>query len=97
MSLGYRFTSLIRPQWAPEKGSVLTEVVVASLVLSIAIVGVALMFSSARSMVVAQGAERVAFYLAQEKLENIRAQGFAAVPISPGGSCAAAPLRYDLL
>ncbi len=70
MSLGYRFTSLIRPQWAPEKGSVLTEVVVASLILSIAIVGVALMFSSARSMVVAQGAERVAFYLAQEKLEN---------------------------
>ncbi len=52
MSLGYRFTSLIRPQWAPEKGSVLTEVVVASLVLSIAIMGVALMFSSARSMVV---------------------------------------------
>src|SRR5207247_1723639 len=63
------------------------EVVMTSVVLGIAIVGVALMLSSARSMVVAQGDNRVAFYLAQEKLENLRAQGFAAVPISPGGSC----------
>jgi hypothetical protein len=37
-------------------------------------------------MVVAQGDNRVAFYLAQEKLENLRALGFAAVPVN-SGSC----------
>ena len=54
----------------------------ASVVLGVAVVGVALMLSSARSMVVAQGDDRVAFYLAQEKLENLQAQGFAGVPAS---------------
>jgi len=63
----------------------------ASLVLGIAVVGVALMMSSARSFVVAHGDERVAFYLAQEKLENLRALGFAAIPLTPGGACAANP------
>jgi hypothetical protein len=58
----------------------------ASLVFGIAIVGVALMLSSARSFAVAQGDERVAFYLAQEKLEQLRASGFAAIPLN-SGSC----------
>src|SRR5712691_11502009 len=79
--------SKIRPQWARERGFALMEVVMASLVLGIAVVGVALMMSSARSFTVAQGDTRVAFYLAQEKLENLRALGFAAVPINPGGAC----------
>ena len=79
--------SKIRPQLTSEHGLALMEVVMASVVLGIAIVGVALMMSSARSFTVAQGDTRVAFYLAQEKLENLRAQGFAAVPISPGGPC----------
>ncbi len=79
--------SKIRPQWAREQGFALIEVVMTSVVLGIAVVGVALMMSSARSFTVAQGDTRVAFYLAQEKLENLRAQGFAAVPISPGGPC----------
>src|SRR5262249_449245 len=74
-----------------EKGSTLLEVMVASLVLGIAVVGVALMMSSARSFVVAHGDERVGFYLAQDKLENLRALGFAAIPLTPGGACAANP------
>jgi hypothetical protein len=49
------------------------------------------MLSTARSFTVAQGDDRVAFYLAQEKLENLRALGFAAVPTSsgpcPGTTC----------
>src|SRR6266851_978539 len=89
MSLGYRFTlsiiqTQIGPKWATEKGSALIEVVIASLCLGIAVVGVALMMSSARSFTVAQGDDRVAFYLAQEKLENLRALGFAAVPTISG-------------
>ena len=96
MSMGYHFTSFrssfkMGPKWAPEKGSTLMEVVMASLVLGVAIVGVALMFSSARSMVVAHGDERVEIYLAQEKLENLRAQGFAATTpgAPPGVPCTA--------
>jgi Tfp pilus assembly protein PilV len=79
--------SKTRPQWTREQGLALIEVVMTSFVLGIAVVGVALMFSLGRSFTVAQGDNRVAFYLAQEKLENLRAQGFAAVPINPGGAC----------
>jgi len=74
--------SKIRLKLASEHGLALMEVVMASVVLGVAVVGVALMLSSARSMVVAQGDDRVAFYLAQEKLENLQAQGFAGVPAS---------------
>jgi Tfp pilus assembly protein PilV len=80
-----------RPPWAREQGSTLIEVVIASLILGIAVAGVALMLSTARSFTVAQGDDRVAFYLAQDKLENLRALGFAAVPTSsgpcPGTTC----------
>ena len=91
MNLGYRFTlsiiqTQIGPKWAPEKGSALIEVMMASLVLGIAIVGVGLMMSSARSFTVAQGTTRVALYLAQDKLEQLLASGFAAIPFT-GGAC----------
>ena len=83
--------SNIRPQWAREQGFALIEVVVASLILGIAVAGIALMLSAARSFTVAQGDDRVAFYLAQEKVENLRALGFAAVPTisgpCPGTTC----------
>jgi hypothetical protein len=81
----------IRPLWASEHGLAVMEVIMTSFVLGVVVVGVALMLSSARSFVVAQGDTRVAFYLAQEKLENIGALGFAAVPINPGGACAGPP------
>jgi prepilin-type N-terminal cleavage/methylation domain-containing protein len=81
----------MRPQWARQQGFALVEVVVASLILGIAVTGVALMLSTARSFTVAQGDDRVAFYLAQDKLENLRVLGFAAVPTSsgpcPGTTC----------
>ena len=87
--------SKIRPRWAREQGLALIEVVMTSVVLGIAVVGVALMFSSARSFVVAQGDARVAFYLAQEKIENLRIVNFSlltvgappANPCTPGTNC----------
>src|SRR2546425_10458740 len=97
MSLIYHMTACkqagrnLRPQWAREQGFALVEVVVASLILGIAVAGIALMLSAARSFTVAQGDDRVAFYLAQEKVENLRALGFAAVPTisgpCPGTTC----------
>lgn len=74
-------------RWATEDGAALLEVLMAGMVLGIAIVGIALMFSSARSSIVAEGDDRVASYLAEQKLENLRALGFAAVPLSPGSTC----------
>ena len=91
MSLDYRFTlfiiqTKIGPKLAPEKGSMLIEVMIASLCLGIAVVGVALMMSSARSFTVAQGTTRVALYLAQDKLEHLLASEFAVIPFT-GGAC----------
>lgn len=69
----------LRPTLAQERGLALMEVIMASLVFGIAIVGVALMLSTARGFAVAQGDERVAFYLAQAQLEQLRVADFAAI------------------
>jgi Tfp pilus assembly protein PilV len=89
--------SVRKSGWKPrlplrrEQGAALVEVAMASVVLGVAVAGVALMLSAGRSFTVAQGDDRVAFYLAQDKLENLRALGFAAVPTSsgacPGTTC----------
>src|SRR5712691_9473099 len=72
--------SKIRPQWAREQGFALIEVVMTSFVLGVAVVGVALMFSLGRSFTVAQGDNRVAAYLAEQKIEQLQALGFANIP-----------------
>src|SRR6266849_7395941 len=84
MSLGYRFASLkfrakMRPKLASESGLALMEMMATSVVLSMAMVGVILMFTTGRSLNVAQGDTRVAFYLAEQKIEQLRALGFAAI------------------
>jgi hypothetical protein len=75
-----------------ERGIALLEVLTASVVLSIAMIGLALMFSMGSSYVRAEGGERVALFLAQQRLEELRAIGLAravtetetAVPGFPG-------------
>jgi hypothetical protein len=75
-----------------ERGIALLEALMASLVLSIAMIGLALMFSMGSSYVRAEGGERVALFLAQQRLEELRAIGLAravteaetAVPGFPG-------------
>jgi Tfp pilus assembly protein PilV len=86
MALLYQSGWKTRQQGGQEEGFALVEVVVASLLLSIAVVGVAFMLSWARTFIVAQGDDRVAFYLAQAKLEDLQAVGFT-IPTSPGGTC----------
>jgi hypothetical protein len=100
MSLGYRLTSLFRiqstigPKWTSEKGSTLVEVLVAGLAFGVAVIGIASMMSWARVWTVAQGDTRVAYYLAQDKLEQLlalcpgacTAPDFATVP-SSGSAC----------
>lgn len=66
------------------RGLALLEVLIAGVILGIAIIGLALLFSSGQSFVVAEGDERVAIYLAQQKIEKLRGLGFSAIPV--GGS-----------
>jgi hypothetical protein len=58
-------------------GVALLEVLTASIVVLIAMLGLALMFSMGSSYVSAEGGERVALFLAQQRLEELRAIGLA--------------------
>lgn len=69
--------TLLRVRFNDERGTALLEVMVAGVILSIAMMGLALMFSLGSSFVTAEGGERVALYLAQQHLEELRAIGLA--------------------
>ncbi len=62
-----------------ECGVAIIETLVAGVVLAIAAIGLAVMFSWGQSFVVAQGDDRVALYLAQQRIESLRASGYTAV------------------
>ena len=75
-----------------ERGVALLEVLTTSVILVIAMIGLALMLSMGSSFVHAEGGERVALFLAQQRMEELRAIGLAratteterAVPGFPG-------------
>jgi hypothetical protein len=60
-----------------ECGVALLEVLTTSVIVLIAMIGLALMFSMGSSYVAAEGGERVALFLAQQRLEELRAIGLA--------------------
>ncbi len=62
-----------RREWLNQDGMALLEVLFASIILGIAVIGVSLMLSRAQSSVVGQGDRYVALYLAQQKLESLTA------------------------
>ena len=70
---------------ASEQGMAILEVLIAGVILALAVVGIALMFSEGHSYVVAEGDDRVAIALAQQKLEAVRALGFSCIPIGGPG------------
>ncbi len=59
-----------------ETGAALIEVLVTAVVVGIAATGIALMFSFGSTWVVAKGDDRVAEFLAQQKIEQLRGLGF---------------------
>jgi type II secretory pathway pseudopilin PulG len=67
----------------------LLEVLVTTLVVGIAAVGIALMYSVGNTNVVAKGDNRVALGLAQQKIEQLRSLTFNCIPVS--GPTAAVP------
>jgi Tfp pilus assembly protein PilV len=60
-----------------ERGVALLEVLTAGVILSVATIGLALMFSFGVSYVAAEGGERIALFLAQQRIEELRAIGLA--------------------
>jgi Tfp pilus assembly protein PilV len=60
-----------------QRGVALLEVLIGGSVQAMALVGLALMFATGQSMIVAEGSQRVELYLAEQKLENVRVLGFA--------------------
>jgi len=60
-----------------DRGIALLEVLTASVILLIAMIGLALMLSMGSSYVTAEGGERVALFLAQQRMEELRAMGLA--------------------
>ncbi len=64
-----------------ERGVAIIEALVAGVVLAIAAIGLAVLFSWGQSFVVAQGDNRVALYLAQQRIESLRASGYAAAEV----------------
>jgi len=63
------------------RGIALLEVLIAGAILAIAVVGLSLMLSSGQSLVMAEGDERVALYLAQQKIEKLRGLGLRCIPV----------------
>lgn len=66
-----------------EAGVALLEVLITAVVVGIAAVGIALMFSFGSTWVVAKGDDRVALSLAQQKIEQLKAIPFQCVPVPP--------------
>ena len=85
-----------------EAGASILEVLITALVVGIAAAGIALMFSMGNTFVLAEGDQRVAMLLGQQKIEQLRALGFGCVPVAGpastqpvngGGGCT--NQRYD--
>lgn len=74
-----------RPVRPGEVGVALLEVLIGGVLLVIVLAGIALMFSEGRSYVVAEGDDRVAVFLAQQKLEKLRTLGFSCLPVGGPG------------
>lgn len=60
-----------------QRGISLLEVLICSVIVSIAAVGVALMFGAGQAVIQAEGDNRVALFLAQQKVEQLRTLGHA--------------------
>ena len=79
---------LARGSWARslcgQQGFALLELLMGGVLLAIAVLALALMFSEGQSFAVADGDDRVALALAQEKIEHVRSLGFNCIPAPAG-------------
>jgi type II secretory pathway pseudopilin PulG len=61
---------------ASPSGFTLLEAILASLLVSIAFIGVLMMFSTGQTFVQSSGTDRIAAQLAQQRIEQVRATGY---------------------
>jgi hypothetical protein len=67
-----------------QAGVTLIELLVAGLIVSLAIVGIAIMFGQAQTYLSAEVDDRIGVGLAQQKIEALRALGFDCIPVGDG-------------
>jgi Tfp pilus assembly protein PilX len=75
---------------AGEVGLALAEVLIAGLIIGIVVIGLSLMASWSQVLVAAQGDNRVALFLAEQKLEKMRVWGFDGAQVC-GPGCSSSP------
>ena len=102
LSLNTNSPCALRSAWSVlcvpsnQRGVFIIEVLVAGVVFAIAVIGLVLMFSWGQTFVVAQGNDRVALYLAQQKIESLRASGYAAAEVL-NSNCGGTPALDETL
>lgn len=74
--------STARTRFSRQSGSVILEVLISSVIVGVAVVGVALMFATGQAYITAEGDNRVALFLAQQKIEQLRALGYTALAVT---------------
>ena len=79
-------TGITRRVVGEQRGLSLVEVLVASVVVGIAGVGVAMMFGTGQAYINAEGDNRVMLFLAQQRIEQVRALGYSSLFASPPSS-----------
>jgi len=63
---------------AGDRGFTIIEALIAAMFVGIAVIGTGMMYGTAAKFVRAEGDNRVAFYVAQQRMEQIRSTGFGA-------------------
>jgi len=67
-----------------QAGFSMIEVLIAAVIVAIAIIGLFMMYGTGQALVQAQGSNRVATQLAQQRLEELRAGGFGTASLPDG-------------
>lgn len=67
-----------------QSGFSMIEVLIAAVIVAAAIVGLFMMYSTGQALVQAQGSNRVAVQLAQQRVEELRAGGFGTASLPDG-------------
>ena len=68
--------------WVGQLGFSLVEVLAGAVIVGIALVGLALMFSKGQAFVTSEGDNRVALFLAQQKIEQLRIVGYDSLAVT---------------
>ncbi len=84
------------PQARDERGLSVVEILIATVLVAIVAVGVAVMFSTGQAFINNEGDNRAALYLAQQRLEQLRVQGGALTPAVCADMCTDPPLTLTV-